>query len=571
LSLFTTLDNAKIDKVNLSKILPRVQKKGDARVQFWVKKILSNAEAATKDAAAQGEQKKPAAATSGSAANTASPPQKKAGLEPVAGIKRSAANPGEGGIVKKAATGTSKPNGTTAAPKINGAATKTTTDAAKPTAAGTTAVPVRKTVVAKPSGFFSGLQSAAKKPGTSIADRSAAASTVNKPTSATRPAGRPAATAAAPTKPAFSFAETMANLAKPKEEKVAAKPQKEETTETPEERTKRLRKEQRRKLHVRFKAGDELVQIRLFTHDPEEDGGHDASQMRDMSDVGGEGRVLKQHNAMEDLDDEDEIMEEADNLLEFKEPSLVDFSVVEEDERKRNYAPCGGGELQPESAERAKREAHENSTLLVFYATPSEIPANPREPTDPFTGDTPTLTYFGAPEEKYASRAIAKRMQKLSNHRQPSQHNQPSFMMPQQPPAQAPAPPIAAPDISAILAQLAAAGTYNQAQQPPAPTYQYQPPPPAPAAPAAPPAGIDLAAILATLGPQAQQQASYNTNGQSANHNPQAQQNQGFYAGGARNSNLSDPSKNPLYKTKICKFWGEGKCMKGDKCSYLHE
>ena len=30
-------------------------------------------------------------------------------------------------------------------------------------------------------------------------------------------------------------------------------------------------------------------------------------------------------------------------------------------------------------------------------------------------------------------------------------------------------------------------------------------------------------------------------------------------------------AKNSLYKTQICKFWHEGKCVKGDDCTYLHE
>ncbi|SMR43888.1 unnamed protein product [Zymoseptoria tritici ST99CH_3D1] len=555
MSLFTTLNNTKLEKVNLEKLLPRVQKKGDARVQFWVKKILQNAEAIAKDVAAQGAHKSSATVT----VKPESPPGKRAGPEPVAGVKRSAAASGDGGVVKKLATGLSKTNGATANAKVNGASVKLANDATKVVASATAPAAARKTVVAKPSGFFSGLQSAAKKPGTSNADRNAAASTAAKPALTTRLAGKPAATAAAPTRPAFSFAETMANLAKPKEEKIAPKPQKEEKYEKPEDRAKRLRKEQRRKLHVRFKEREELVEIRYFTHDPDEELGHDASQMRDMSDVGGEGRVLKQHKAMEDLDDEDEIMEDVETLLEFSPPSLVDFSVVDEDERKRNYAPFGGGEMQPDSAERGKREAYENSTLLVFYPNPSDIPSNPREPADPYTGDSMTVQRFGDIEQKYADRAIQKRLQRFPRNQYPGRINNTSFMMPQQPPAPSAAPATAAPDISAILASLKAAGTYNQPQQQPAPAYQF----PVPAVPAPAP-NIDLAAILANLAPQAQQQANYNANGPSANFGQQSS-----YGGGSGRG--ADKSKNPNYKTQPCKFWPIGKCVKGDKCSYLHE
>ena len=55
----------------------------------------------------------------------------------------------------------------------------------------------------------------------------------------------------------------MANLNKQKEE-APAKSEELKPPETPEEKSKRLRKEQRRKLRVSFIADDELVQVRTF-------------------------------------------------------------------------------------------------------------------------------------------------------------------------------------------------------------------------------------------------------------------------------------------------------------------
>ena len=82
--------------------------------------------------------------------------------------------------------------------------------------------------------------------------------------------------------------------------------------ETIEERKKRLRKEERRKLRVSFKADDDLVQIREFVHDPEEEIGHEDSQVRDVKDARGEGQMLKMHK---DLDmDEDEDYEPPDEV-----------------------------------------------------------------------------------------------------------------------------------------------------------------------------------------------------------------------------------------------------------------
>ena len=96
----------------------------------------------------------------------------------------------------------------------------------------------------------------------------------------------------------------MADLAKQKEIPVA-KTEETRKPETPEERRKRLRKEQRRNIRVSFKGDDELVSIRTFVHDPEEELGHEDSQVRDVGDSRGEGQMLKMHKDLE-LDDEEE-------------------------------------------------------------------------------------------------------------------------------------------------------------------------------------------------------------------------------------------------------------------------
>ena len=118
---------------------------------------------------------------------------------------------------------------------------------------------------------------------------------------------------AEPPKPAFSFSATMANLHAQKD---AAPVKAEETRkpETPEEKRKRLRKEERRKLRVSFKPDDILVQIREFVHDPEEELGHEDSQVRDVGDSRGEGQMLKMHKDLE-LMDEDEDYEPPEEVL----------------------------------------------------------------------------------------------------------------------------------------------------------------------------------------------------------------------------------------------------------------
>ena len=96
----------------------------------------------------------------------------------------------------------------------------------------------------------------------------------------------------------------MADLAKQKETP-PAKSEELQKPETADEKRKRLRKEQRRSLRVSFKGDDELVSIRTFVHDPDEELGHEDSQVRDVGDSKGEGQMLKMHKDLE-LDDEDE-------------------------------------------------------------------------------------------------------------------------------------------------------------------------------------------------------------------------------------------------------------------------
>ena len=122
----------------------------------------------------------------------------------------------------------------------------------------------------------------------------------------------------------------MANLVKQKE----APPVKQEDTrkvETPEEKTKRLRKEQRRGLRVSFKSDHELVQIREFVHDSDEDSGHNNSQTRDVGDSKGEGQMLKMHKDL-DLMDEDEDYEPPEEI---EAPSVWDIP------SRELYVDCG--------------------------------------------------------------------------------------------------------------------------------------------------------------------------------------------------------------------------------------
>ncbi|KAK5686721.1 hypothetical protein LTR17_026898 [Elasticomyces elasticus] len=556
MTLFTTLSNAILEKTHLDKVLQRYVKKGDAKTQYFAKRIVSNAAAAVdtvKDVTAQGNK----LAAPAKAGNATSLPAKRPDPEPVAGIKRPASNSGEGGVVKKPATMAARANGVAAAAKPTGVVKRpaTGTTAAK-AALPTATITKTKQVSSKPSSFFSSLQSATKKPGTSIKAGTPAQASGSKPAER-----KTAPTAAAPARSTFSFAETMANLYKPKDDVPAAtKQEKQLPPETAEARAKRLRKEERRKLHVSFKIGEELEQIRYFTHDPEEEIGHDDSQMRDVSDVGGEGRMLKLHaDQMEvDEDDGDDVPEQ--KLIEFKQPRPIDFSVIEDDERNRNYVQCGG-KLKPESAERAVREQYEADTLIVFYTDEKDIPANPREPGNPYTGEPiSSVVQFGAPEEKFEIRAKQKKAMRPQPHNAPQQR--PFDMSSLGPFVGQHAPAPQGLDIQKLLASLNPSfqqqplqappmmGFPGAAQGPPPSFNSFQPP-------QQHNQQLDLSAILAAIQPGAPQMGVFGAPPMMGYQPPMQQAPMAGHTGG--------------YKTEVCKYWQKGKCTKGDSCTYLHE
>ncbi|GME38326.1 c-x8-c-x5-c-x3-h type zinc finger protein [Neofusicoccum parvum] len=640
-----TVENMERTKLNTA--LKRYLNRGDERTKPQAKQILDRAEANSKKSLSSGtngaaekktEVKKDSDASKEIKTESGSRPQPPA----VAGVKRP--RPGDGSAAQpiKRITSATAPSTTaaastkTAASGLKRPGVTSTTSSANGAASAAT----KPKMVAKPN-MFAGLQSASKRSSAAVQKPAVGAATAPK---------KPAAPASSA--PKFSFAETMANLTKPKEQQPAAKPEENRPPETEEEKTKRLRKEARRKLRVKWaddSTGNKtlLESVRLFTHDPDEEIGHDASMVRDVGDVGGEGRMFKQHKDMMDLDDDDDRLSEED-FRKWKMPSMVDFSRVDDQERNRNYEPYGGGVMQVESPEKAVQEQHEASTLLVFYTSPGDIPPCPREPPEeeqqPQPDAKPPVELGEPPETSpYTARAahfappappadtpvpdISRIMSILSQAQQqappqPAQPPQPaaasndlektfSMFMPQQPPqisqppaqALAPAAPAAA-DIQAILASLG-----NLTGQPQQPQPQ-QPPPQQP--PASFPnmnlnpgngSGFDLAAILQSVGngaappavpafgmplPNQQQQQQHA-------HQPLPSQEELFHgergkrqrgdndhsgsggggAGGGgwnnkrrkwKNKNQQNPDYQPPQFVVPCKFWKEGKCMKGDKC-----
>ncbi|PHH81092.1 hypothetical protein CDD80_3374 [Ophiocordyceps camponoti-rufipedis] len=147
-----------------------------------------------------------------------------------------------------------------------------------------------------------------------------------------------------------------------------------ETPESPEKMAKRLRKEARRKLRVSWKPEGELVQIKVFEKDDDEDQGRDMNMIRDAADDRSEGMVLKRRGSV--------AVEEEDDELPYRPwfaPTAVDLSNLTDERRGKNYVTRGGlvvldTEEQKLMAEREQRE------LMAIYTDPADIPPSPKSP-----------------------------------------------------------------------------------------------------------------------------------------------------------------------------------------------
>lgn len=200
----------------------------------------------------------------------------------------------------------------------------------------------------------------------------------------------------------------MADLNKPKEAP-APKPVEDQAPETEEERTKRLRKEERRKLRVTWKPDDDLTEVRLFTHDPDEELGPGDGSMRSLGDVKGEGSVLKLHKDLEELEEEDlggvretaftddyNISSKCTSRTNDETPLTIvaidfDFQVPMDG----NFIKTGGP-LVPTSPEKEAQNHREATTLMVFYTSPADMPDTPKEPPSPDPEEiVPDVVPFG--------------------------------------------------------------------------------------------------------------------------------------------------------------------------------
>jgi len=637
LAICSTLTEEKLTKTHLVKVLPRFGKKGDEEIAALVNKIEA--------AAREGTRKKNTEDKTATAIDDAASPKDVSSpkTDNVAGLKRAAPSGTANGQPSKRIASSSLNNVTIASPtekvvnKPAVAAVKKVVQKPTTGAAVTTQPLKTKTVASKTSSMFSGAQAAPKKPAATTP--SSAKPTVSSVVASTLKnlddkSKKTIVAAAASAKPAFSFADTMANLGKPKEEKRPTPKMDQDTVmETEEQKKKRLRKESRRHLRVSFKPESMLEEVRFFTHDPDEELGHDASMMRDVSDVGGEGRMFKQHKDNVDVDEEDDGPGE-EEVRPYTEPSAIDFEEVDKDERERNYEPFGGGEQKVESAEVPLREQYEMETLVAIYTAREDIPSSPKEAPEASEPENEPVKDFGEFSGVAAERAA--RLSAASARPAPTQQAQPQQQTSS-----------GSTDIAAILAALNPQTQQKSAATPPEPSQtqdqisaiqnimanfnqsalpQVTAPPvqqaasqnalpanlaslfanlqsqgahtattPAPAPVAQASQVPDLASIFASLGQGAAPPAAppnlqgFGPNGfpglpfDFGNNAPQPQA-QGYpYENEDRKRwrETSDEGGRGQEKkkkggfldkrfTQPCKFWQQGKCQKGDKCTYLH-
>jgi hypothetical protein len=539
-----------------------------------------------------------------------SPVKKPASPDPVAGVKRRQPDATTTQPQKKVAAGTVSSTASTSTATKPGVVPVKKLAASngdkKPTGPTPAAKPVGHKVTPKPVNMFAGL-TASKRPGGGAADK-------KKP--------------GAPAKSVSSFSQLMRDLQTPKETPSAstAKTDEQQKPETEEEKAKRLRKEKRRALRVTFKPDSELEQIRFFTHDPDEEIGHDASMVRDVSDVGGEGRMFKQHK--DQMENEEDDLPKVEDLGAWIQPGPIDFSNLDEKSRKDN-ALTRGGTSGGESEETKARKEHCNNTLIAIYADRDDIPETPQSPTQTASdAKAEPLTEFGAPPDYVLERAahITGKPWPPANESAPqqnaapttnfleqifSQFSQPAAQPPQEQPQPTPQPaaqPAANP--AANIADILAALQGNAAAAPAQPAFN---PPAAPAANNPTPAlDPQIASLLAQINqqstaaqPQQQQQPS-NFNWGSFGQENGSNYRQSDYNGGQqyqsgpyenpdrkrhrendrstrdrdrdrdrrpqkRNKDVQyDENGNPLFVVP-CRFFAAGKCTKGDRCTFRHD
>lgn len=163
------MDEELLQKTNIAKLLPKFMKKGRQPVKDLAQEILDNAAASTKRKQSNGK-------SNGSPMPAESGPVDSKGE--VAGSKRPRESEGNQPATKRMVVAGAKD---TSKPSSNGPAKRLADGAQNGKATGATAPRPKANIIApKPTSLFGSLSSASKRPGTTNAERAAAAA--SKPT-----------------------------------------------------------------------------------------------------------------------------------------------------------------------------------------------------------------------------------------------------------------------------------------------------------------------------------------------------------------------------------------------------
>ncbi|KAK3944070.1 hypothetical protein QBC46DRAFT_415615 [Diplogelasinospora grovesii] len=406
LGRFTSLKRSQLEGWKFASTRAKLEAQGDSEVKELAAAIVANAEknddkdsippSAASDA-------KPGAAQTEKVSSADVKPSAKARV-PSASVKRPREDDTNGGdtrLAKKAATSSSAP---ASGGKVSSVVTKSASGGiraplAKPTTA--TSAPITTTAgPAKPrsSMLLPGKSRLAPRPAPKLEPakyevqkapvKSAETAPKLQPvkTEDTKPAApKPSpqntaqvtelskvakAKAAEPAQSSTSrFAALLAEIAEPKKVKAPtpAPVTPPDLNETPEQKTRRLRKEERRRLNLRvtFRSEDRLCEIREFASFPEERGGRQARDYKSDGKDKAEGMALKKGHIGE--------------LRPWEEPKEIDFEVIPKETREKFFATRGG--MKTFRTEQQKfMEDREARELMVIYTDPADIPPTPKSP-----------------------------------------------------------------------------------------------------------------------------------------------------------------------------------------------
>ena len=592
LSSCATLNQRLLEQTKLDRMLPRFVRKGNEQIKQLAQQVIDNAIKLSKqdaedkkDVPIKGETKtassKPTTTQeaagvkrSRSSDTPSSQPAKRPAqpVPPRAGPSSAGVKPGLSNNTKTAASKTATSARAEPKPAANASASDSPT---KP-----------KSAVQKAPSLLSSLKPASKKPGTSI-DTVKSNQVAESKAPLKQQVPKIAATPMATSKSTFSLEQTLANLGKPNSQQEVRQAIKDLPLETKEERRKRERKELRRKLRVTWKPQESLEEIRIFSHDPEEEKGHDHNMLRGVSDVQDEGRMLKLFSQRVDLEEEDEYEPEFDDdqLIPWRSPSVIDLSDADYNATMQNFKPRGGT-IDVDSPERTVQEQRERNTLIAIYPTIADIPPSPREPADPYSGAKGEEVAFGQPSDEIRARetqfynsaapslnvnAILQMLrtpaqsqpqpfgQAQAQYTNPTQSSLPTnniesvfaqFSNGQANTTPAPESSMLDPSILTALSVFNSQQNQTDSQTPP------QQPPQMPKDTAQPSSTPGIATLLSQL--------TGNQHNQSGDR--KRAHDEDDYLEAKRNK-----AGNAKYKTLPCRFWREGTCKKGKLCTFKHE